>query len=123
MTDYKSYLSTIIRQSLSNDMELYQNVYQKVKPTLLSGNALICANRCSMELLGNVKEYNMTITNYGLLSLKGSGSTKVILQMMILILFLIKYYFLILLYIKLEKIQVKVKSILFLKIQNQKNIK
>lgn len=77
MTDYKSYLSTIIRQSLSNDMELYQNVYQKVKPTLLSGNALICANRCSMELLGNVKEYNMTITNYGLLSLKGSGSTKV----------------------------------------------
>ena len=46
MTEYKSYLN-YIQISLQSDPDLFKNVYQPLKPLNLTGNALICANRCS----------------------------------------------------------------------------
>ena len=76
MTEYKSYLN-YIQISLQNDPDLFKNVYQPLKPINLTGNALICANRCSMNILGNKRENGMTIINNGLLEIEGTGVAKV----------------------------------------------
>ena len=76
MTEYKSYLN-YIQISLQSDPDLFKNVYQPLKPLNLTGNALICANRCSMNILGNKRENGMTIINNGLLEIEGTGVAKV----------------------------------------------
>lgn len=76
MSDFKSYKKYIL-SSLKNDNDLIENIYLNINPVNLKGSALICPSRCSMEINDNNREDGMTITNDGLLSIEGSGSTTV----------------------------------------------
>lgn len=85
--DYNSYISNIknifintnnVEEENSNlNVKLYENIYSKIKPINLKGNALICSTRCSMDIIGDRRENGMILTNNGLLNIEGSSSTTV----------------------------------------------
>lgn len=76
MSDYKNFLLNI-KNSLNNDLSLYENIYSKIEPINLTGNALICSTRCSMNISENKRENGIKISNTGILSIQGSGTTTV----------------------------------------------
>lgn len=76
MPNYTVFLKNM-KDSLSDDLPLYQNIYSNLKPVNLKGNALICSSRCSMDIAGNRRENGVIINNTGILSISGSGTTTV----------------------------------------------